>query len=123
MSHKQSIEKIKLTNGETLEIHDLSRMISTDAWLLKAVFKIEIDLKEKDFNKLEGISDKKIKDKLGNTLVYEVIRERNFIKNPNRDKVFGEMKDSFLSINLKYLSHPDFAVKYALKIYNDKNRF
>lgn len=116
------METIALDNGETLEIHDNSRMISTDAWLVKLIFRIEIDLSEKDFNKIPGVTDKQIIEKLGKTVVYNVERERNFIMAPDRDKVLKEIRDSFLSMNLKYLSHPDFAEKYAFKCYNEKNR-
>lgn len=123
MDQHHTIEKIDLSNGETLEIHDRSRIISADAWMVSVVFIINIDLSKKNLNNIKNITDKQIKDKLGNTIVYEVIRERNFIKNPNKDKVFGEIKDSFINMNLKYLSHPDFAERYAFKFYNDKKRF
>lgn len=123
MEKNHPIEKIELSNGETLEIFDRSREISADAWLVAMNFRIKIDLSKKDLKKIKNLTDKQIKEALGNTIVYEVTRERNFIKNPDKDRVFGEIKDSFLSMNLKYLSHPDFAEKYAFKLYNEKKRY
>lgn len=118
----KTIEKIELTNGETLEIHDLSRKIVTDTWLVSLVFRITIDLNKIKVNMTLTPSDKQIIDALGDQLVYEVKHERNFISDQQKDTVFDDLRDSFLSTNLKYLSHPKFSVKYAVKTYHDKKK-
>lgn len=123
MTKKKMIEKIPLSNGETLEIHDLSRNIAADTWLVSMIFKITIDVKKINFNAWHPITDKQMTDKIGDQLVYEVKHERNFIREPLRDAVYKEVRDSFLNTNLKYLSHPDFVVKYALKKYNEKKPY
>ncbi|MBU1168811.1 MAG: hypothetical protein KKD44_04515 [Proteobacteria bacterium] len=123
MDNKNGVEKIKLTNGETLEIHDRSRMVIENIWQISLVFIINIDLKQKKFNELKNITDEQIKDKFGNTIIYEVKHERNFIKDEQKNDTYNKIKDSFLNTNLKYLSHPDFAVKYSIKKYNEKKRY
>lgn len=122
MKNGNPVETMELSNGETLEIYDASRQISQDAWLVTLIFRITIDLRKKNFNATDGTTEENIRKSLGDTIIYEIKRERNFIKNQVKDHVLNEVKESFIKTNLKYLSHPSFAVKFALKRYNEKNR-
>lgn len=123
MDQIKATETIKLSNGEIIEIFDKSRMIAQDTWIVSMIFRINIDLKEKNFNTLKTITDNQIKERFGDSIVYEVKHERNFIKENEKDKVYSDIKDSFLNTNLKYLSHPEFALKYVVKKYNEKKRY
>ncbi|GAB6096304.1 hypothetical protein JCM14469_25570 [Desulfatiferula olefinivorans] len=122
IDQSKPIEKIELTNGETLEIYDLSRKVAADTWLVAAAFRITLDVNKIKVNSPLTPTDKHIIDTLDDQLVYEVKHERNFISDQQKDTVFDDIRDSFLSTNLKYLSHPKFAVKYAVKTYHDKKK-
>ncbi|WP_459924144.1 hypothetical protein [Desulfatiferula olefinivorans] len=105
-----------------MEIYDLSRKVAADTWLVAAAFRITLDVNKIKVNSPLTPTDKHIIDTLDDQLVYEVKHERNFISDQQKDTVFDDIRDSFLSTNLKYLSHPKFAVKYAVKTYHDKKK-
>ena len=48
---------------------------------------------------------------------YEQKRERNFVGDQQKDTVFNDLVTSFLTSTRKYLSHPNFAARYAVREY------
>lgn len=116
------LESVVLDNGQHLEIIDQSRNIARDTWLVSLVFRIKIEINKKIFDKITSASEDKIKDVLGNWVVYEARHERNFINEHLKDQVLKDMRDSFLNTNIKYLSHDDFSHKYILKKYHEKTK-
>ena len=58
---------------------------------------------------------------LGDTVTFTHHRERNFIMDPDRDAVFNQLVDTFLSTVLPYVSKPSFPEKFILKCYKDKS--
>lgn len=110
------VETIELPNGLNLEIVDLSRDIAEDTCQVSIIFRIPIKIEKKIFKYKTDTSDYNIiREKLGEEINYEVKHERNFIKKNLKEAVFKETKESFLKTNLKYLSHEDFAGKYAMR--------
>ena len=108
-----------LKNGLILEIYDQSREIAGNRWLVKMAATIEIPIdrlhlgdglnKQVDLNSL--------KKSFGNFVRYEQKRERNFIAEKEKNIVFDDLMSSFLTSTRRYLSHPNFAVRYAVKAY------
>ena len=108
-----------LKNGLILEIYDQSREIAGNRWLVKMAAKIDIPIdrlhlgdglnKQVDLNSL--------KKSFGNFVRYEQKSERNFIAEKEKDIVFDDLMSSFLTSTRRYLSHPNFAVRYAVKAY------
>ena len=120
------INQIKLDNGQTLVIEDLSRKIGADAYvvILKASMSIAVepalfspDLFSSD--QLNGIQIDDIIAKLGQHVTYEYKVERNMIMDHEKDLVFEALLQAFLD-NLKdYLEKPSFPGKLVLKQYRD----
>jgi hypothetical protein len=120
MDDALNCERISLENGEVLEIEDKSRKIAEDTWLVTLVFRITISIDEGKKSRITSEHADDITRKLGDTVVYEVRHERNFINDGQKDNVVGDIRDSFLNTNLKYLNHREFAEKFILKKYYEK---
>lgn len=117
---ENSIRTVDLANEQILEIRDKSRMIGTDTWLVKVVFRMAVKT-DSLLNITDGTVDiNAVKQKTGPEVVFEKTYERNFIKESMKDEIFDSVVNSFLNTNLKYLSHPDFPEKLIMKNYHDK---
>ena len=122
MNEISNPELIPLENGSILEIIDKSRKIAQDTWVLILIFRIKIDIDKIIIDKIKSVSEDILVDTLGHNVFYEVIHERNFIKEDLKENVLKEMRDSFLNTNLKYVSHSDFTAKCVIKKYNEKKK-
>lgn len=121
MNKEEPVDQIKLDNKQIIEIYDASRKIAEDTWLVALIFRMTIIIEKNMFKENISISDyNKIKEKLGNSIIYEVRNERNFIYDHMKDNIMKEIIDSFLNTKLKYLSHLDFPEKFVLKKFNEK---
>ncbi|MCP4105170.1 MAG: hypothetical protein GY749_06485 [Desulfobacteraceae bacterium] len=112
------IKEIELENGLILKLYDRSRMIAGDRWLLSLIAKVEIFtdnvlLSEDDCK--SGINPDDIKKELGDCVVFEQKRERNFVGHSVKDETFGSMCDLLTDSSVSYLSHADFPKKFVLK--------
>ncbi|MBW1740015.1 MAG: hypothetical protein JRJ42_02640 [Deltaproteobacteria bacterium] len=118
------IEKIRLENGLTLELYDLSRPVAGDRWLVSFVARIDVAVKP-EYLENQGTEDfslNEIKSAVGDRATYQYKKERNFIDETEKDEVFKGLKDRFLSISLGYLSNPDFPRKLILRQYRQALR-
>ena len=111
------IETIILNNGLFLEIYDQSRKIAGDRWLVRMVAKIDIPI---DSLNLEDGPDQQVslgelKESFDGFIRYEQKSERNFIGEQQKDAMLDDLVTSFLTSSREYLSHPKFAVRYALR--------
>jgi len=115
------IDKIELENGLTLELYDCSRSVTGDRWLVSLVARIEVDVKPEYFEdkESEDFPFDEIKRTIGDKAVYRYEKQRNFVSETKKDDVFKELKDRFLSVNLGYLSSPNFARKLILMKYQE----
>ena len=115
---------IELKNNHVINFYDLSKTISTDSWLIKIIFRMEVLVDKSLFSKASGFTEipenfNDIKQKVGKKVVYEVIKERNFILNQDKDEVFEQIQNNFINISLEYLSKPNFPAKLILKKFNE----
>jgi len=116
------VKTIDLENGHTLVISDFSRKISEDAYVVVMKANMEIEIKKELFSDTP-LSDFKFQDILGilgDKVAYEHKSERNFIRNPDKDEVFGSMVETYLKNLAQYVAKPGFPGKFVLKEY--KNR-
>ncbi len=115
------VKRIKLENGLELKICDESRKIIGDRCLVKCAALIDIPTGciPKDQPETGDIHAL-----LGDSVRFELRRERNFISEEEKEEVFAALCDFFLDTSLSYLSHPEFAEKYVWKKYREavKNR-
>ncbi len=103
------IQTERLENGLTLEIVDRSRQVAGDRWYLEIVARMEIPL------------DGPLGEQLGDRVVFEQRRVRNFVDSAEKDAVVDEMVAGFLTTVRPYLGHPDFPRRYAERCLRDRN--
>ncbi len=105
---EKSVTIIELENGLQLQIDDLSRKISEDAFVVKALLLIDFTFTQEDAESME-MTLASLVDILGSrTIRFEKVLERNFINAKDKESVLKDMIDSYLSTNQRYLSRPDF---------------
>ncbi|MBN1381237.1 MAG: hypothetical protein JXA41_06155 [Deltaproteobacteria bacterium] len=111
------VDKIPLTNGLTVEVFDLSRLIAADTTKVELLFKIEIKMDKAFFSSDDQYElTRRI---FGDILYYEYKMERTFVDNTDRQTIFNEFMDTFKKDSLPYLSHKDFARRFCLSKYSD----
>ncbi|GAB6143883.1 hypothetical protein [Desulfocicer niacini] len=119
---EKNVKSIPMANDLTLELLDLSRKISVDAYQVTMVARLVIPVKESLFSEgtLKEISLENILLKVGATTIFEHRKERNFIMDKDKDKVFAHLVDTFMETLMPYVSKPFFPEKYILKCYREK---
>lgn len=115
------IDKIELENGLTLELHDRSRPVAGDRWLVSFLARIDVEVKPEYFEGQDSanLSFDAIQKGVGDKVTYRYEKTRNFISETEKDDVLKGLKDRFLNVSLGYLSSPDFARKLILRKYED----
>jgi hypothetical protein len=106
--NEKLIETIVLKNGLILEIYDQSRKIAAE-------IDIPIESLNLDDTSFRQVSLSSLKESFDSFIRYEQKRERNFVGEQQKETILNELVTSFLSSNGEYLSHPNFAVRYALR--------
>ena len=117
MTNGSPVQTILLENGLVLELHDQSCQLAGDRWLVKLVAKINIpvDCLPTDDGKRGQDGMHAFKASCGDYIRYEQRRERNFVDGNQKDAVFRNLVTSFLKGAQRYLSHPDFPQRCALR--------
>lgn len=111
------LEEIKLSNGLTLQIFDLSRAIAADTVKVELSMQIKINLETSFF---ADISDyDQVKNIFGEELTYSHKAERIIVPKENKDAVREELIGTFKNNLLNYLSVAGFSQKLALSILRD----
>lgn len=116
---EKPVDIIKLDNGLILEIHDRSRRVAEDRWLVSFVARINIPVKPEYFGEMNGvgIAVEKIQKTVGKTVAYDYEKKRNFVVEDEKDRVFNGLKERFLTATLPYLSRTGFPRKVILSKY------
>lgn len=111
-------------NGLSLECLDGSKKIAADRWYVCVWFRMNIPVEERWFDNHPLDADKfqQIRRLLGEMVIFEQKKERNFIDDDQKDQIVKEICDSAMETVLKYLGHDDFAAKYILKRFADQQR-
>ena len=105
---EKSVTVIELENGLRLQLEDISRKISEDAFVVKVLLSIDFIFTQEDAESMD-MTLASLVDILGSTTIrFEKVLERNFINAKDKESVLKDMIDSYLTTNQRYLSHPDF---------------
>ncbi|MDH3357227.1 MAG: hypothetical protein OEM06_07190 [Desulfobacteraceae bacterium] len=116
------IKTIDLENGLQLNLYDGSRKLVGDRWLVSLIVRMDIPVTEalkKDSRQLtESIGE--ITDVLGDSVLFEMKREKIFIDKTKKETAFKELCDMFLNSSLNYLSKEIFPKQYILKTYKEE---
>lgn len=113
-----------LKNGLTLLGWDQSKKTTADRWTVCVMVEMTIPVESKWFvnNPVDDEKFRRIRSELGESVVFQQKRERQFIRADQKDHLVKEMSDSVVETGLKYLGHDDFAAKYILKVFADQQR-
>lgn len=113
------IQRVKLDNGLTLEMFDLSRHVAGGRWLVSFEARIEVKVRPEYFVEdsrthvdLEGIQAL-----LGEIVTYRHTKGRNFIAESEKDTFLKVLKERFLDATLCYLSSPEFPRRLIIRRY------
>ena len=111
------LEQIKLSNGLTLKIFDLSRVIATKTVKVELSMQIKINLEKSYFD--TACDYDQVKNIFGEGLTYEHKTERTIVTKGNEDAVREELMDTFKNNLLGYLSADNFSQKLTLAMLRD----
>lgn len=117
--NEKLIKTMDLKNGMRLKFYDASRKLAGDRWLVSLIVRMEIPVANKFVQHVSPSAElvKEMRNLLGDPVLFEQQRERNFVDEAQKDEVFKEIHDIFLNHALRYLSHEKFPEQYVLKRY------
>ena len=113
------IKVTDLENGLVLKLYDESKKIAGDRWLVCLSARIDVPVNDLLFEKDQSATTDEIKEAFGESVLFEVKRDRNFVEDDQKDAMFKEVCVSFLSSSISYLSHPDFAKRFVSKKFKE----
>ena len=103
------VEKIDLPNNLVLEFHDYSRQVAGDRWFVGLLARIPIEISEEDFaDRPQGLYKDFLKEQ-GHVIYFELKKERNFIDEKEKDRLFSQMLNELKESPLSYMGHKSFA--------------
>jgi len=111
------LEEIKLSNGLTLKIFDLSRAIATNTVKVELSMQIKINMETSFFTDTSDYDQ--VKNIFGEELTYTHKAERIIVPKENEDAVRKELLNTFKNNLLGYLSAANFSQKLALSMLRD----
>ena len=116
------VKEMALENNQTLVIHDCSRKIGADAYVVIMKANMEISVSPELFADQPELEYKfeDILDVLGDRVIYEYRLERNFIMDHEKDEVFDALVKTFWDNMGQYVSKVSFPPKLVLKEYKDR---
>jgi len=108
---KRLIEEIALPNGRVVNIWDASRVIAADTTSVILIVTIQMELKADYFPEADHY--KLTTSVFGKEMPYEYRKERTFVKTEEAETVFQELRETFKTDALPYLSRADFPEQFA----------
>lgn len=116
------IEEKQMTNGMTVSLYDRSRGIIGDRWQVELVCEAVIPITE-DLRKARPCEDSelsaRIREAMGDTLVFSVAKVRNFVSDEERQAVMDELLGQVRENMMGYLDDPNFPRKLFAKRYEE----
>jgi hypothetical protein len=116
---EELIDKIELDNGLTLEIHDRSRKVAGDRWLVSFEARIDVEVKPEYFQGEAGAKPAfdAIHKAVGDKVTYSFEKSRSFIAATEKSEVLEGLKERFLTTTRPYFSSADFPRNIILSEY------
>jgi len=120
---EQLVKAIALENNLTVELYDASKKIAGDRWQVSLVARMVIPVDDAiDKGGIDPTKAMEIRQVLGDAVTYEIKKQRNFIDAREKTAVFDQLLDVFSNYSRPYLSHPDFAGRFVLKTFYDRQK-
>jgi hypothetical protein len=111
------LEQIKLSNGLTLKIFDLSRAIAANTVKVELSMQIKINLDRSYFTTSDDYDH--VRNIFGEELTYDHKAERIIVPKENEDAVREELINTFKNNLLDYLAAANFSQKLSLSMLRD----
>jgi hypothetical protein len=113
----ESLMTFPLKNGLTLRCLDKCKKIAADRWYICIFVEIGVPVKEEWFkdSPLEAGMFERIKNKLGNEVVFRQKKERNFVGDDQKDQIVESICEGVVEMGERYLGNDSFAAKFILK--------
>ena len=118
--NRKLINQQRLPNGIVLSIYDHSQPVAGDRWLIKIECEAVLPVREEFFEEIQEEDAEMlgaIRQKFGETLVFSVVKERNFIAGDEadgaREELVGQVHDNMAD----YLKKPPFPKKLFARRY------
>ena len=110
------IKRIQLDNHLVLELFDASREVAGGRWQVSLITRIEIPIAAA-CNESDTVlpSAEMLRAAMDDPVVFEQVRQRNFIADQEKSAVFEALCRNFCDTALPYLGHPAFPRRYVLK--------
>ena len=124
MSTGSIIGTHRLDNGLDLNFIDRSKPIAADRWYVCVTVQIDIPMDKKWFDRhpVDELKFQHMRRELGERVLFEKKKERNFISTDNKNEIIKELCDNTLETAKHYFGLDDFVAKYILKRYTEKMR-
>jgi len=109
-----------LKNGLTLQCLDRCKKIAADRWYICIFVEIVVPVKEAWFREhplAKGMFER-IKNKLGNKVVFRQKKERNFVSDDQKDQIVKSICEGAVEMGERYLGNDSFAANFILKEFN-----
>ena len=115
---------IVLDSGLTVNLYDASKKMNPDRWFVSFIIRMDIPVAETVLNKPEPSDPARddIARVLGPSISFEQKIERVFIPDSQKEELFHQFYDSFITGSLGYFSHPSFAKNFIIKKYRELKR-
>lgn len=110
-------EQIRLPNGLTAEVYDLSRPIAADTIKVEMIIKIRVELLPDYFAEPAPFSQTRAV--FGPEIFFEYRMGQSFVSNKEKDTVFRTLLETFKQDSLPYLSSAKFPGRFALSKYRE----
>ena len=120
------VNTVTLKNNLKLNFYDASKKIAEGRYYVSLIIRMDVAVKPEMFpaeetpDKIKGATYDEIIEAIGDMVVFEKKRERNFISITDRDDIFKEMCDSVLTHTSLYYSRGDFPQKFILSQYREQ---
>jgi len=111
------LEKITLPNGLHLDVWDASRRIAADTTKVELVIKMNIPFAADHFAEEDHYL--KVRRVFGPSDTYEYRKERTFVNNDDKERVFAELLGDFKRDALPYLAKEDFPRRFSQSKYRE----
>jgi hypothetical protein len=114
-------EKI-LANGLKMSIIDHSRPVAADRWYVKVVCSFFIPVPPEACAGLVSGDlelDRLTRERLGDYLEHQLVRERNFIDHTAKDELVGQLAEQLQELVCRYLENADFSARLVAAKYRE----
>jgi len=112
----------KLDNGVKIFVSDHSRRIAADRWYIKVVCHCSISINEELYYSIDKDTPEMVDCVRGNLrdkAQLELVRERKFVDESEKDKVVSDIQDKINDIISGYMSLEQFPQKLFASSYNE----